>query len=125
MNAQEMLDRVIEHVKSPDFKFSFREQTDEEGQKEAKCLYRGPDGTRCFIGLFIPDEYYDPEWDSNLLCTLYDVVENIPEIKGIGRRFLSDLQFVHDTHAEKKASIQDVLASLKELANNHQLEFNG
>tara|TARA_R100000234_G_C4986113_1_gene173310 strand:+ start:400 stop:828 length:429 start_codon:yes stop_codon:yes gene_type:complete len=27
------------------------------------CLYRGPDGAKCFVGVMIPDIDYNPNWD--------------------------------------------------------------
>lgn len=41
-----------EHVKA-NFK---GKSIDENGN----CVYRGPDGKKCAVGLFIPDEFYDP-----------------------------------------------------------------
>lgn len=45
-----------------------------------RCLYRGPNGARCAVGVLIPDEKYDEAWDrsavsvdgSAALCTVVD-----------------------------------------------------
>lgn len=34
------------------------------------CLYRGPNGTKCAIGLIIPDEEYDPEFENERANTV-------------------------------------------------------
>ena len=34
--------------------------TDENGTKASACRYRGPNNSRCLIGLHIPDDLYSP-----------------------------------------------------------------
>ena len=29
------------------------------------CMYRAPDGLRCAVGVLIPDDLYDPEFETN------------------------------------------------------------
>lgn len=36
----------------------------------AKCLYRGPKGTKCAVGLLISDEKYSPEMENMSLSLL-------------------------------------------------------
>lgn len=49
---QEIFDRICEHAVTQ----SSRSEDDEGG-----CLYRHPDGRRCFVGVLISDEAYSPE----------------------------------------------------------------
>lgn len=70
------------------------------------CMYRGPEGSRCFLGALIDDEHYDPDYEGlsprspqhGLL-----VLEAITASTGIPLTltlkddyFLEKLQMVHD-----------------------------
>lgn len=63
------------------------------------CMYRGPDGKRCFVGVFIKDSEYKTEFENKTadklpLCgssLLRDDVCHMPQ------RFWVQLQAVHDT----------------------------
>ncbi len=81
------------------------------------CAYRGEDGRRCAIGVFIPDEYYDESMEG---ITLGCIPDNVDELAGDEVRFcqalrnngidvyndktielLRMLQRVHDAHLIK------------------------
>ncbi len=47
--------KMIDHVKS-----NFKGKSI---GMDGVCLYRGPDGKKCAVGLFIPDSEYDPEME--------------------------------------------------------------
>jgi hypothetical protein len=62
------------------------------------CLYRGPNGTKCFAGALLPDELYDPEFEgigitsshpSEVSRIFSEIVEDLA--------LLQTLQAVHDT----------------------------
>lgn len=39
------------------------------------CLYRGPNGERCFIGAAIPDDKYDPHFEKEPLGVVIEHLE--------------------------------------------------
>lgn len=56
-----------------------------------RCLYRAPDGLKCFVGVLIPDEKYDARFDSEWRTT-GEVMDCDKELE----RFLCSLQGIHD-----------------------------
>lgn len=75
------------------------------------CLYRGPEGKKCAVGMFIPDEKYRPEMDGSDLDNGYTVFQihnicpnNMP-LEGFG---LQSLQAVHD-RSNPSETLQDML----------------
>ena len=62
------------------------------------CLYRGPNGLKCAIGMLIPDELYQDRFegqsasDSGAIKTL-----NVPDTAEYAL-FLDNLQDIHDEH---------------------------
>jgi hypothetical protein len=65
------------------------------------CAYRGQNGSKCAVGLLIPDENYKPVWDHECRRVGGILVGNplypeygTPSIDDIG--FLTRLQRVHD-----------------------------
>lgn len=59
-----------------------------------KCMYRGPNGTKCAVGMLIPDELYDKEIESM-------EARSLPRILKVKMRsnkidLLEDLQSIHD-----------------------------
>jgi hypothetical protein len=71
------------------------------------CLYRGPEGSKCAVGVWITDDMYNPEWERNGVVWLSnsrpDFVE-VMESVGIDLkndkvvRLLSALQDFHDSY---------------------------
>lgn len=45
----------------------FRKQNYVRSNHGGRCLYRGPNDTRCLIGHAIPDDKFDPRWDLSLI----------------------------------------------------------
>jgi hypothetical protein len=61
------------------------------------CLYRTPDGRKCFIGQDIPDEKYDSDLEGNGLLSTDNVISLLPkEVVELGIDFLCDCQELHD-----------------------------
>lgn len=91
------------------------------------CMYRTPDGNRCLIGHFIPDGWYAPAMENMRigdLCTT-DKYMSIFFDNGLydgtdaRLHFLDDLQNCHDSGGV--ATVQDMLARLREFAEIHSL----
>ena len=90
------------------------------------CAYRGANGAKCFVGVLIPDDKYDPNWDlsdsggvissgQEAMRTMLGVGEWTVECAGL--RFLGRAQSIHDGAATAK---WDVL--LNNLARNFKLK---
>ncbi len=85
MKDLQVIDKVIEHAKLGIVSL------DDSGH----CLYRGPNGTKCFIGALIPDEAYEERFESNAVSDMPDVLEAAglsPEQATLA----DDLQYIHD-----------------------------
>lgn len=93
----------------------------------AACLYRGPNGTKCAVGMLIKDEFYTPDMEG-FYCINDKVREalfnsgvlkstHIEQNKNILMlMFLSDLQAVHDFYP-----VQRWREQLQVVANGHKL----
>lgn len=94
MNKQEVFDKVYDH-----FITQGNPRSVEEGGKG--CLYRGPDGARCAVGLLIPDDLYEPEMD--VTGDVRGLLADFPQlgrVLGVKSQddtdFLQALQSAHD-----------------------------
>lgn len=68
-------------------------------QDDEACLYRGPDGNKCVVGCFIPDDKYSPRMEG---LGFGDLLVKFPELRkymplGEG---MSTLQRLHDNFSE-------------------------
>lgn len=86
-----------------------------------KCLYRGPEGTKCFVGVLIPDDKYDPAFEMNGVFD-YTVGDRYPilDAAGVDRSdadFAIGLQQVHDDYDPSRW-----LEVLQEIADEYGLE---
>lgn len=94
MNLQEMFDKIWDWTIVQNQPRSFDCNIN-------RCLYRGPNGTKCFIGVLIPDELYSPELELSPL-PLWSIQK--PELKQVVDitnydilDFLYALRRIHDT----------------------------
>jgi hypothetical protein len=55
-SAQEVFDIVVNHL------FTQGRPADDDVRG---CMYRAPDGLRCAVGVLIPDDLYDTEFETN------------------------------------------------------------
>lgn len=78
-----------------------------------RCLYRGPDGRKCAVGLLIPDDKFDPAINSD---AVYDVIDRVDVPEGMSEGDLNDCQKAHDALArEREWPHDDFVALLREL----------
>lgn len=66
---------------------------------DASCKYRLPGGARCFIGVLIPDELYEPSFESE--GSISAVMYERPKIKALlpfEPDVISQLQGIHDMY---------------------------
>jgi hypothetical protein len=91
---------MIEHIKK-EFKGKSFDAFNEE------CLYRGPDGKKCAVGLFIPDSEYHSSMEclSPLSAELRDTAQYMP----LQMSTMQYLQGVHDI-SEPSETLNDILS---------------
>ena len=88
MTTQEVFDKVATHLLTQNFK-----SVDDFGRC---CLYRGPEGTKCAVGILIPDEQYNPSMEHHTVQTLIDKFP-MPEYFNRDKIMLIALQRIHDS----------------------------
>ena len=131
LTPQEILDKVVHHLKT-DGRPSYRYDN-----KCVHCLYRGPEGARCFVGILIPDEAYSPELEDlgvyEFLVMRSLGVDYQHDPQGSYERFLCLLQSIHDDAVRNnKAALEQgtikfidlVRSDLDELAESERLTIN-
>lgn len=93
MDYQSTLETVVRHLFA-------------QGRKAGdskNCYYRAPDGTKCAVGILIPDDQYDPRMDrdNETISMIAVKFSEKPFFKSIREHmsFLTDLQNIHDNDA--------------------------
>ena len=74
-----------------------KKSLDEEG----RCKYRGKDNCKCAIGIFIPDDEYNPEFDADCGLTLHKLhTPTIEKIFNTSKKLIlgKRLQAIHDNY---------------------------
>lgn len=95
MEAQEIFDTVAKHL----FKQGCR-SVEDESLDDPACLYRGPEGRMCAVGVLIPDELYDADMEYQNACYLIGKVgPPFPGWMKANETLLQDLQVTHDRPA--------------------------
>ena len=80
------------------------------------CMYRAPDGNRCFVGALIPDAAYDPAMDNlenfpdSTIDNVLDEYDGLAEsLTGAGYTtepyFLQELQGIHDRYFTERKGL--------------------
>jgi len=95
------------------------------------CAYRGEGGTKCAVGVLIPDELYDEEMDNTAYSNptgIFTVVRKFPELKRIFGRgkasiipMLGDLQYLHDSAEWGRTNTTSLRAALRRIAKDYRL----
>jgi len=88
---------------------------------DGTCMYRAPNGLKCFIGAVFPDEIYKPEMEC---MGIHALVRDYPEIHEFfevereeDTQFLSNLQCIHDS-----VIVEQWEENLKDFAKRYGLE---
>ena len=90
MTNQEVFDKVVAHARQQGCK-SLMENVlhPEEGPL---CAYRGENNTKCFAGIFIPDEDYRKSYEDKVSMAVFHEI-GITDMDGF---LVRDLQVIHD-----------------------------
>jgi hypothetical protein len=106
METQEMFDKICKHAKL--------------GVKSIGmqgCKYRGDNGSKCFVGVFIDDSDYIQDLER---CSVWQLTEmkKIPADKS-QVRFLKEMQGIHDGF-----SVEEWHGKLEKYSTKNGLQFN-
>jgi len=88
LHAQSLFTRIVRAVRRQGYVRA-------EGNTEA-CMYRAPDGVRCFIGLAISDKDYSPEIEGSTVQMLHESGRLFSDLTNADLEFLEELQSIHD-----------------------------
>lgn len=136
---QEIFDKVVEHLAQQKVKSAeFIEPNKYYPEDKWRCLYRGPNNTKCAFGIFIPDSAYSSDLEGATCTMLLHEVEH----KASGTRwsravrpveflnamvpliqhaeFLRELQLVHDS----KGGPDTWGFQFETIAKSHGLQFD-
>lgn len=95
MSNQETFDLVVAHARKQGCKAEV--VLDRNGGTE--CLYRGPGGTRCFVGCLIPDNRYEEDMEGDAVGSdehSFGPVAQLMESLGHDVKLLEVCQEIHD-----------------------------
>jgi hypothetical protein len=118
MEEQEIFDKVATHL----FTQGCRSAVDPDALFGA-CLYRGPNGMSCAVGVLIPDELYDPEMETITIANLFNEDGggwNLPSWMNEKEPFLTRLQGTHD-YCGNWESTADMQQALRNVATDYKL----
>lgn len=118
MEEQEIFDKVAPHLFTQGCRSS-----DNAADFFGTCLYRGPNGMSCAVGVLIPDELYDPEMEAITIANLFDEDGggwNLPSWMKEKVAILASLQGTHD-YPGNWESTADMQQALRNVATNYKL----
>lgn len=96
-----------------------RASVDQEGYG---CLYRGPNGLKCAAGWIVPDELYQPEFDTSVNPMWDHIVRGRPDLQALADvGLVLDLQKAHDKHAEDDRWLQLTKKLFRDVAVDYGL----
>ena len=91
------------------------------------CMYRAPDGLRCAVGALIPDDLYDPAFETNrsdlVIQELFE--EGLADWRDYKELF-STLQETHDNclrDPDETFNTTALARSLRDIAKEFSLEY--
>ena len=91
MNPQEIYDTVAKHL----FAQGMRSRGKKPNDAASSCMYRGPNGTKCAVGILISDKLYEPTMEGSSITGLF-ANYNLPDWMNQNLRLLIALQDTHD-----------------------------
>ena len=84
------------------------------------CLYRHPKGNKCAVGMYIPDELYDSNWEGLNVIHIWGKVKNILPIDD--SEFWRNLQINHDAGSKypHETRVNNILALAKDYCPSYK-----
>jgi hypothetical protein len=118
LTNQEIFERVYAHA--------MKQGKQALGEDGRSCMYRAPDGSRCFAGCLIADRHYDPafERDATYCPRVRDALisSGVPMRQIETLKLVYDLQAAHDRPFDGDDSISCWRERLTEVAKRHSLD---
>lgn len=111
--AQELFDTIVTHLRT--------QGVQSKDEMKGVCLYRGPNSTKCAVGILIPDELYRPNMEDNNIDSLIEkdlVPSELVEEFSSNKALLLDLQYVHDQSLPEYWE-----EGLSHVARKHHLQY--
>lgn len=109
MTNQELFDKVLAHARKQNAR----------ALALGRCVYRHPEGLRCFAGALLADEHYDPGFEG--VGALSEAVQDALIASGVAKEqmeLVADLQAVHDRHV-----VPEWPAEFAKVAMHHKLAY--
>ena len=117
-SAQEVFDLVVEHL----FKQGRPAYDGNQG-----CRYRTHDGLRCAVGVLIPDDLYDPAFETNIAATVIQELFDADLADWREHKYLLNaLQLAHDKcpcDPDGTFNTTDLARRLRNTAARFSLEY--
>lgn len=96
-------EKMIEHIQTNFKGKSFRLKSSSMAEEASQlCAYRGIDGTKCAVGMFIPDEKYRVEMEDKTIIALQRDFASIDVHMPLETEGMFQLQMVHDCSRDVK-----------------------
>lgn len=91
LNRQQVFDNALNQIRAQNYARSF-------DADRGCCMYRGPNGVKCAIGVSIPDEDYARVKDDIEEQKAEVVIRLLPELfdGSVDEDFVNELQIIHD-----------------------------
>lgn len=86
MNAQDIFDKVVKHLRKQDGKALIN----------GLCAYRGDGGRKCAFGVLIPDKLYDKKFEGKLIWGVFHLSPELQNKYSEHAGLIAELQRVHD-----------------------------
>lgn len=93
-------EKMIEHVK--------KEFKGKSINSNGNCVYRGPNGTKCAVGMFIPDNKYDEHMDDSGSNGSFSVIKRYNLKDFMPLKLMGNFQACHD-ESEPKDTLNDLI----------------
>ena len=86
------------------------------------CVYRGMDGTKCAMGVLVPDSAYDKKWDDDGVGVGFVLINGVKALKHLSKHtdVLTSLQAIHDSE-HNWTSTEHMQGALNRAIGAHRL----
>lgn len=119
MNAQEVFDKVVNHLRQQGKK-SQGLVSSSRNAGDTFCMYRNPEGLKCAVGALIEEDEYSPSFELHLLCELLrmELPDSLRERLAGNYNLIVELQEIHD-----HSSVEYWENAFKRLAEHENLNY--
>lgn len=90
-------EKMIKHMQKEFKGRSTGPYIDAKGEQRHSCVYRGPEGKKCGVGLFIPDELYNRAMEGLTALKIIQEYSELELVMPLDVAGMNRLQSIHDT----------------------------